>query len=407
MISNKIFNICNIYIFIWILYLFHWQNLDPLFPGLDMASNGMLGINLIISFYYSIIFWRNYKQIPLFKVINILLVIMVIYGTLSLAGLNLIDTVRQKTTSINPGTYLISVLRTFLPIYTFFIFTKKGYITEKYISRLVWIFLLISIFIFFASKFVLIGSDVDNMEEMRTNNSAYLFVSFFPLVFFLRNQRLLQFVVVAIVLLLTIFGLKRGAIFIVAMATLCYFYHQWKNASISNKLFLLSCIVLLIFVGLTFVEDLVDSSTVVQKRIDQTMEGNTSGRDEIVTNLLDIYFSSNIFNILFGSGADATLFFGLQAHNDWVEILFNQGVIGFSLFFLFWYFIYIIWRHQVIKKGDLAFFLTLWLLCNFLRTFFSMWYSTANLMTTLPLGYLLANIYIRRNKIIRHDETTI
>ena len=362
MSQSKIFNICNIYIFIWILYMFHWQNLGSLFPALDSISNLLLAINLAISIYYSFVFWNKYKQVPIFISINILLISMIIYGILSLIGFNLIDTFMHKEADINSGTYLISALRTFLPIYTFYIFTKKGYITEKYISNLVWIFLPLCIFIFFANKFVLISNE-------------------------------------------TITGIKRGAILLVSIATLCFLYHQWKQVSLLNKVLLFSFIVLLIFVGITFVEDLADSSSVVQNKIEKTMEGNTSGRDEIVSNLLDVFFSSSVFNLFFGLGADATLFYGLQAHNDWVEILFNQGIIGFFLFSLFWFFVFVIWRYQVIKNSDMAFFLTLWLTCNFLRTFFSMWYSTANIMTTLPFGYFLANICFKRHKIINRDET--
>lgn len=387
--------------------MFHWQDLGPLFPALDRISNLLLAINLVISIYYSSIFWNNYKQIPLFISINILLFSMIFYGILSLLGVNLIDRFMQKEWDINPGTYLISALRTFLPIYTFYVFTKKGYITEKYISNLVWIFLPLCVFIFFASKFVLIGSDMENMEEMRTNNNAYLFVSFFPLIYFIRGHRLLQFLVVALVLLLTIYGIKRGAIFIVSIATLCFFYHQWKRTTMSNKVLLLCFIVLFIVVGITFVEDLADSSSVVQKRIEDTMEGKTSGRDMIVSNLLGIYSSSPVFNLLFGLGADATLFFGLQAHNDWVEILFNQGIIGFLLFFFFWFFVFVIWRHQVIRKSDMAFFMTLWIVCNFSRTLFSMWYSMANMMSTLPFGYFLANINFTRRKLAIKNETVI
>lgn len=385
--------------------MFHWQNLGSLFPALDSISNLLLAINLAISIYYSFVFWNKYKQVPIFISINILLISMIIYGILSLIGFNLIDTFMHKEADINSGTYLISALRTFLPIYTFYIFTKKGYITEKYISNLVWIFLPLCIFIFFANKFVLISNDMENLGEMRTNNSAYLFVSFFPLIYFIRSYRLLQFVVIALVLFLTITGIKRGAILLVSIATLCFLYHQWKQVSLLNKVLLFSFIVLLIFVGITFVEDLADSSSVVQNKIEKTMEGNTSGRDEIVSNLLDVFFSSSVFNLFFGLGADATLFYGLQAHNDWVEILFNQGIIGFFLFSLFWFFVFVIWRYQVIKNSDMAFFLTLWLTCNFLRTFFSMWYSTANIMTTLPFGYFLANICFKRHKIINRDET--
>ncbi len=56
---------------------------------------------------------------------------------------------------------------------------------------------------------------------------------------------------------------------------------------------------------------------------------------------------------------------------------------------------------QEINKNSLAFFLGLWIICNFTRTLFSMWYSMANIMVTMPLGYYFATLYtkgIRTNR---------
>ena len=57
------------------------------------------------------------------------------------------------------------------------------------------------------------------------------------------------------------------------------------------------------------------------------MEGGSSGRDELLTNSLDYYLNNeSIIQQIFGLGANGTLSVaGNGAHNDWVELLVNQG----------------------------------------------------------------------------------
>ena len=396
--SYKLLNICNLYIFIWVLYIFHWQDVGQAFPLLDSLSNVFLGFNLLISIYYSLVFWLKYKQNAIFKSINILILSFVIYGLFSIVER---DYVGIGGMHINSGTYLIGALRTFLPIYTCFVFTKLGYITEKTIRLWSWVFFAQCIYIYFVSRFVTLGLNSGDFGELRTNNTAYLFVSAFPLIYFHKDNPIIQYILIAIILLLTIAGLKRGAILIVFLATLYFFKHTLNESSIKIKL--LSITVLLIFIvqGINIVTNLYENSDVFQHRIESTLEGNTSRRDIIAMHLLEIYTNSDIRHLIFGFGADGTLGYGSYAHNDWLEMLFDQGIWGLLLFFSFWILLFKQWKKQEINKNSLAFFLGLWLICNSTRTLFSMWYSMANIMVTMPLGYYFANLYSEKRKLLK------
>lgn len=395
-------NICNLYIFIWVLYIFHWQNVGNAFPLLEAMSNEFLGINLIISIYYTLVFMSKYKQNAIFKSINILLISFIIYGIVSIVGR---DFISKNGTRIDSGTYLIGALRTFLPIYTCFVFTKLGYITEKTIRFWSWIFFVQCIYIFFISRFVYLGIESGDFAEIRTNNTAYLFVSVFPLIYFHKNRPIIQYILIAIALFLAIMSVKRGAVLIVALATLYFFMHTLKNASGKIKLLSIVALFVLLVLGIDIVENLYENSNVFQHRVESTLEGNTSSRDVIAKELLNIYWNSDIGHIILGFGADGTLDFFTFAHNDWLEMLFDQGILGFVLYLCFWTIILKHWKNQSVSKNNLVFFLGLWIICNLTRTFFSMWYSVANIYVTMPFGYYLAYIYMDKQKNINHYDT--
>lgn len=71
-------------------------------------------------------------------------------------------------------------------------------------------------------------------------------------------------------------------------------------------------------------------------RIEQTLEGDSSNRDVIYGGLI-IHFldETNALKLFLGNGAQATLkIHGGFAHNDWLELLINNGIIGALIYIL-------------------------------------------------------------------------
>ena len=191
----------------------------------------------------------------------------------------------------------------------------------------------------------------------------------------------------------TVLSIKRGAILVSSLAFIYMLLFALKNSSPSKKIATLVLFIALVGYGSIVIERMYENSVVFQHRVEHTLEGRTSGRDEIAENLLNIYLNSNILHLLFGYGADGTLKVGNYAHNDWLEMLFDQGVLGFVAYFIFWISVFRLWRREMIKKSDLGLFIGLIFICSFTKTLFSMWYSMANIFITMPLGYCLAQIY--------------
>lgn len=382
-IFKRIFNISNLYIIIWLLYNFHWNDVGAQFPILENLSTVFLAINLGISLICTCIVLAQYAANSFIRHTNVVLILFIIYGLIHvLFG--------RDISNIDKGAYLIGVLRTFLPIYTFFLFTKLGYITEGVIKFWFWFFLAETLLIYYSYRVVL---NVDGFEELRTNNRAYLFVALLPFLYFFRNRSWLQYIIIALIVAFTFFSIKRGAILVAVLTVVYFFWKTFTNVSVSRKILVLASFVILIAIGRQYTEGLYNNSDVFQRRVESTLEGDTSNRDIIVLNLLDKYSNGNIFNILFGFGADSTLKEGLLAHNDWVEVLYNQGLLSLIAYFCFWLAWFKIWRKQEKMHSELSVLIGLLFVSNFPKTFYSMWYSNSNMFITLPIGYFLALLY--------------
>lgn len=383
---NKCINICNIYIFLWLLYNFHWNAVGIFFPLINSLSNLFLAFNLVISLYCTYVVLDKYPQNSFFRVVLLIILLFIVYGLFSIVQGSVVYKANTGGT-IKSGTYMIGALRTFLPIYAFYLFSKMGYITESTMRVWFWVFLAQTLLIYMLFR-ITIGAD--EMDEVRTNNKGYLFVYLFPFLFLFQKHPYIQYILLFVFMLGALFSLKRGAILVTCLATAYFLWNQLKHVSARKKGLALFALFVIVVYGSQLVERMYENNAIVQNRFDKTMDGNMSGRDVIASNLLEIYSRSDIFHIFFGFGADGTLEYGNYAHNDWIEMLFDQGLLGFIVYFAFWFTFYNIWRKEKHKKTDIAFFIGLLFVCSFPKTLFSMWYSMTNMFITMPLGYCLA-----------------
>ena len=146
----------------------------------------------------------------------------------------------------------------------------------------------------------------------------YLFISLIIMLFisFLESGRTI-FILTMLVLLysiIKIYGEKTGAkgiviiglIFLVSLVSgLCLYKYSLR------------------FTGYSFIE--------------KTIDAGDSHRIELYKNVIDKYFKNGFINIIFGSGFMSTTLinrYNFMAHNDFLEMLYDYGVIGFSLFIL-------------------------------------------------------------------------
>ena len=132
-------------------------------------------------------------------------------------------------------------------------------------------------------------------------------------------------------------------------------------------------------------------SAYFQKRLEDSFEGNSSGRDKIYSAMLSFFWNETTpLQFLFGSGANATLRVArVYAHNDWLEIAVNQGLLGLMIYMIY----FLIFFKTVLSKrnnSSAKLALQLVFIICFMKTLFSMSYNDMNIGTTFVLGYCLA-----------------
>ena len=111
------------------------------------------------------------------------------------------------------------------------------------------------------------------------------------------------------------------------------FYLIYSVRVTSFKSIIAFIAVMLIFFIASSVVDLNDTLLAISKDVDSG--GN--GRTELASRALYSFFSSNVGDMIFGHGqGTVTRLLGMGAHNDFIEVLYEYGFIGFFLYLLFW-----------------------------------------------------------------------
>ena len=382
------FNRCDWFIIAWVLYYLQ----GVLYSSGGAISTGLLGINLLVSIYCAVKIWQMPNNPPYIKGLNLLVLMFSIYGFyLILMNPSTIyySMIGMKMASYN---YIKSIYLSILPIYAFYYFSLKGYLTEE---RLRWwavvfcISCVLSYYLYMQQAMEKLLERGSSAEET-TNNAGYLFLSLIPVWVLFRKQPLLQYAGLALCMGYIILGMKRGAIAIGGVVVLYLIWQIIRNSRGKQRLIILILTTVLAVVGVYFVIDMMTSSDYFIQRLEATKEGNSSGRDDLYSYFWE-YFTerADIVYYLIGRGANGTLeIYYNYAHNDWLEIAVNQGLLGIAVYVIYWKKFYSTWRQSTNIEAKTI--LALVGIIYFAKTIFSMSYADMTYVCTSVLGYALA-----------------
>ena len=387
-----------VHLYLLLLMLYYGQGF--LF-GEGILARLLLVLVVGISFYYWIYAISNYKLPTPLKLLSVLIVIWTIYGIPPiLFGSKAIVAVGRETFY-----YIKSIYISLLPIYAFYVFTKKNILTDDIIRKWFAIFLLIAIGEYYhnlQTRLQLLSELNGNITET-TNNSGYTMVSLLCLVPLFFRKPLLQYIIIAVCLAFAVASFKRGAI---ACGALCTFYIIASTLfSNNNKIKInwriVALVIILFIVGFYFISSLISSSDFFLYRIEDTREGSSSGRDSIYFYFYNHFINeSTFFTFLFGNGAYGTVeLFESFAHNDWLEIAIDNGVLVLFLYFAYWFSYISIIKHAD-KLSIYKVMLVTFVLLYFTRSFISMSYNAVSPYAACALGFSLAN-YQYKEKVRR------
>lgn len=232
---------------------------------------------------------------------------------------------------------------------------------------------------------------VANANE--TNNSAYAFIYVLPFAAMLMGRyRKIALAFVAVAFAFVMAGAKRGAILCFALLLLYGLWWYYKNFKFTGWMIL--GMVAVLAAGGWYAQKQLETNKYLQKRLEQTEQGNTSGRDDLYVRLWDGWRDQeNIVNVFVGKGsAQSVTIAGNYAHNDWLELLIDNGLLGVTVYLMLFVTAFkYIYRQKPNRYVQLSMMLVVlfWLI----KTFYSMGYaSMAAGISMMLLGMQMGNV---------------
>jgi len=293
--------------------------------------------------------------------------------------------------------YLKAILVILLPFYPFYYFALKGELKIKHFVIFFAFMLPIAILQFnFANVEMLIRSTSGDI----VNNTAYLFVGLIPFVFIIK-KRLYAYLSIAVISYFIILSAKRGALVVGVLGLVMYAYYQIRTIPKKNKLRVYA----LVFVGFIalgfFTLKSYSQNIFLQTRVQQAETGIWSGRENIYVNIFTEWLNSDsIIQFIFGYGFMGSMKIsgtGNVAHNDWLELLANNGIIGILIYLVLFYYGFKSCFNPYWDRNKQLVLLTIMLIW-FVTTLFSMGFtSTSFTGMFLMVAYLIG---IKSGKLI-------
>lgn len=278
----------------------------------------------------------------------------------------------------------------FLSYYPFYYLSYKKVIENKQLKKLAFLSLLCLIAAYYISaEETALYRDSTEI----TNNGAYYLVVIVPLLGLYFDKKI-EFVLYGGILLLVLLGAKRGAILCAAVEILLFFYFYSKYSNLSKKpfriLWSITAFLTIAYLGM----DLFEGNDYLQQRYDQTLSGDSSLRDVLYSQALQYFKSQRLLTQIFGNGMSSTLLIiGDFAHQDWIELLINNGLLGVSIYVmtfltLFFYYFRIRKRMPLMVRFMFLSAIFGWLM----RSLYSMgYYSIETCFYVITFGFLSAN----------------
>lgn len=392
---SKRLSFADLYIFLWLIYMvqgFIFRRTGTIYSTIVLSA--LMGITA----YYFLYAISHYKLPAYMKGLTVLVIMFSIYGLILILSGNTIRFMNSGVVVKNFN-YIKHIYISLLPIYPFYVFTRKGMLFPKKIMNWTWFFFATALISFLMYRQKMLSLANNEVEDI-TNNYGYTFLSLIPLMAFGDQNRRLQYFGLGFAMVMIILGMKRGAILIGALCIIWFLFRTMKTAIRGQKFRVIFLSVVLVLASVLLTQNMLETSDYFNLRVEQTIEGNSSNRDRLYGLFWRHFINeTNPFLFLFGNGANATLTFASNyAHNDWLEIAINQGLLGLVIYLYYWISFYKTWKRS--KYDDeiyLAFGLSL--LIYFLKSVFSMSYGDMTIYSTICVGYCMGMFSEYENRI--------
>lgn len=388
-------NACDLYVILGILY--YLQNI--VYPAGIIAQ----GIQMVMLCWGILAATKTIvepRRMPIVLRAALLLVIM--YSLYGLAEMvyprHIIITEGYLNKEVHAYVYLQRALNSFLPFFVFYRFYNSGKLTRQRIVAYAFLLLGSTFIRYFYSIYAFIEEQMLNggTRTEFTNNLGYSFLGLIPYIFFMRRL-LLRYILLGVLLVFIIACMKRGAILIGGVSAIWFLLSQIKQSrGVGRKTLSILFMCAIVGVATWYVMDMLANSEYFVYRLNKTLEGKSSHRDVLYSSLSDeIINDTSLLHWLFGRGANSTILVaGNYAHQDWLELMINNGILGISLgaFFIISLY-YTAYKRRNVLGPAYTTCLMMAASMILMQTFFSMIIYQMSIAVSLPLAYLVSYSY--------------
>ena len=385
---NRILNISNCYMLLVVLLLLQ----DVIYPGGTLLSLGIVGLFALCSAVIALYTCIRYKLPAYFKGLNWLLILFTLYGILYIVSDPKDVVWANGSVDVKSYSYLLNIYLSLLPIYVFYYFTLIGQFYKQKIRFWAIVLMAVSALKFYSFYLTSIDSPFDEI----TNSYGYLFVGLIALLIFFEDKFILQFALLVICTVFITISMKRGAVVTAGFSLIPFVLYQWKRDNKIQRIALTILIVSFVIGIVYMVFYMLHTSDYFISRIESTLEGNSSERDELFIRFWQYYTEeAHLGEQLVGGGANQTLRIGPNfAHNDWLEILINQGLLGCLFYIIYWW---LFWREQkkcarIAELSQARWGLIICFVASGMMTFYSMSYANLPIGIAMTIGICLGQI---------------
>jgi len=242
-------------------------------------------------------------------------------------------------------------------LFFFSIFKYNGRSLERILTYIIvgWY---IIIALFYSVNYSALGQIV-NSEQTDVLGSSYILLYPLPLALCLKNKFWKWFcVLIGVIVVMS--SIKRGGVLGFAFAMLIYyfvqnFYINHTKYIVRNIIVTIFSVVLLASAFITY--DNIINNGLIQERMNMISEDNGSYRGEVMTYLFNNIPNIPIDKLIFGYGYLGSVNFSpihLSAHNDFLEVLYDYGLIGFGLYIWFYILIFKKIKYLIRQKSEYA-----------------------------------------------------
>lgn len=376
--------------FLFLLIVIYFSQ-GALYAEGSMISQGVLLMILVISGIY-FIKTNLLKNRPFYFRVLTIVILLNIFGFIFTGDYS------------NPRHFDMfkSILSGLLPFYPFYYFARRGYLKERHLIRFFILILLVSILGFYNSQSKLLAENEWGATDV-VNNMSYIFVNLIPYIFLFKKKKILSAVSIFILLFFIIQGAKRGALIAGVIGALYFVYYQLSTIEKKNRFKGYLVVIIGIIALSVFFYDFYQSNQFLVERMSKIGEdGGTSGRDIIYANIFNSWYGDDSFiHFLFGFGFAGSLLIsgiGVLAHNDWLELLSNFGLLGVVIYaILFFSAIKFVLNNKNNKENRILMLtvVTIW----FAITLFSMSYTAqTTVYQSVIMAFLIGSINNTKSK---------